>query len=112
MKKSKIIKPPKKTDKKLWETIESKIQNVEYIFSIHAKERQCDRNISDIEVLDILENKAGRNRKRNKMKDTYKLPHHDWAYCIEGNNLDGYKIRIIISFDNHLMLMITVIRLD
>jgi len=70
-----------------------------------------DRHISDLEVLDILENKPGRRRKRNKVKDKFD-GYQDWNYCIEGFNLDNIKIRIIVSFTDDLMAVITVIRLD
>jgi hypothetical protein len=53
-----------------------------------------------------------RKRKRNKSKDTYTPGYKDWNYCIEGNDFDGQKIRIIISFDGELMLVITVICID
>lgn len=68
--------------------------------------------MTDIDVLDILENKERRERKRNKAKDTYTEGYQDWSYCIEGLDLDGDKIRIIFSFNDALMLVITVIRLD
>lgn len=105
--------PIKKTDKELWVLIEEKIQNNNYLFSPHAKKRQKDRNISDLDVLDILENKPRRKRKRNKIKDTYRENFADWNYCIEGLDLDGKnKIRIIISFEEvSNLLIVTVIRL-
>ena len=68
--------------------------------------------MTDIEVLDILENKSNRRRKRIKSKDTYTHGHQDWNYCIEGHDIDGQKIRIIISFNSRLMLVITVIRIN
>lgn len=40
---------PKKSDKELWNLIEIKIQNFEYIFLSHAKKRQIARMISDSE---------------------------------------------------------------
>jgi hypothetical protein len=42
----------------------------------------------------------------------YTLVHHDWNYCIEGYDVDEQKIRIIISFDANLMLIITVMRIN
>jgi hypothetical protein len=111
-KQNKKAKPTKKADKELWSLVESKIQNTEYVFSLHARKRQHDRAITDIDVLDILENKSRRNRKRNKKKDEYRSDKSDWNYCIEGVDLNKNKIRIIISFNNNLMLMITVIRID
>lgn len=107
-------KPTKKSDKELWALIEEKIQRGDYLFLPHAKKRQMDRNISDLDVLDILENKDKRKRQRNKRKDTYTEGFVDWNYCIEGLDLDGKdKIRIIVSFEKESnLLIVTVIRLD
>jgi len=105
-------KPKKKTDNEIYTLLSEKIENLEYIFMKHAKERLKNRNINDLEVIHILEGKKGRKRKRNKSKDDYKDGRSDWNYCIEGINIDGIKIRIIISFENESMLIITVIRLD
>lgn len=105
-------KPIKKNDKELWGLISEKISNGNYLFVTHAKKRLKDGGVIDIDILDILENKENRKRKRNKKKDTYIPGYQDWNYCIEGSGLDGEKIRIIISFNEDLMLIITVIRLD
>jgi len=104
-------KPNKKNDKELWSSLAEAILRGNYIFKSHAKQRLKDRDILDIDVLDILENKENRTRKRNKRKDTYTSGYKDWNYCIEGASLDEDKIRIIVSFDEQLMLVITVIRL-
>lgn len=113
MVKSKNEKPVKKTDKELWSVIEKCITDKDYIILTHAKKRQSDRSITDIDILDILENKENRKRKRNKKKDTYTDGFLDWNYCIEGQDLDEEnKIRIIVSFDESNLLVITVIRLD
>lgn len=105
-------KPDKKTDTELWALILEMISNGDYIFLRHAQDRLKDRKVSDLDVLDILENKPKRKRKRNKSKDTFLPGYKDWNYCIEGNDLDNKKIRIIISFDEERMLVITVIRID
>lgn len=105
-------KPHKKTDKELWNIIAQKIESGDYVFLSHARKRLMDRNITDIDVLNILENRNDQKRKRNKSKDTYISGYNDWNYCIEGTHLDKRKIRVIISFDSELMLIITVIRID
>ncbi len=105
-------KPTKKNDSELWKLINEKISSMDYLFVAHAKDRLKTREILDIDVLDILENKTGRNRKRNKRKDTYHSNRPDWNYCIEGLDINHKKIRIIISFDENLILVITVIRLN
>ena len=98
-----VDKPSKKTDQALFALIELKIKEGNYIFVKHAKERQQQRNISDLDVLNILEGKPGYSRKRNKEKDSYESQYvhekpQDWKYCIEGKDVDGKKIRIILTF--------------
>lgn len=101
-------KPKKKTDKELFSLLCTKITNAEYVFKKHARQRQIDRTISELEVLDILEGKKKRNRHRNKLKDKFEEGREDWNYCIEGQNLDEKKIRIIISFEDNMIPIITV----
>ena len=101
----------KKPDFDLWSLISQKITGVRYVFLNHAKVRLIDRKVTDLEVLDILEHKN--KCKRNKSKDSYSPGFPDWKYCIEGKSFPAQpNLRIIISFDNDLMLVITVIRLD
>ena len=104
----KEIKPAKKTDKELLELLDKKIVAGDYVFKKHARQRQKDRTITDLEVLDILEGKSKRNRHRNKSKDKYEKGRKDWNYCIEGKNLDEKEIRIIISFEDEMIPIITV----
>src|SRR5688500_635100 len=93
-------KPLKKSDSHLWALVDEKVSKKNYVFLPHAKARQKDRKINDLMVLDILENKPGRRRQRNKKLDKYITGYVDWSYCIEGWDLDmENKIRIIISFE-------------
>lgn len=97
--------------------IEQKIKERNYILVKHAKERQQQRNISDLDVLNILEGKSGYERKRNKSKDSYESNYvhkkpQDWKYCIEGKDIDEKKVRIILTFTDDLMPIITVINLS
>jgi hypothetical protein len=105
-------KPEKKPDSVLFALICQHIREGSYVFLSHAKKRLKERAILDIEVLDILEAKPGKKRRRNKNKDSYEESRLDWNYCIEGVDLEGERIRIIISFDEALMPIITVIRLS
>ena len=106
-----IDKPRKKDDRELLSLLEEKIRKGKYVFLNHAKQRLTDRSVIDIEVLDILEGKSGRRRRRNKSKDKYEEGYSDWNYCIEGYNSDDVKIRVIFSFDDEHMLVITIIRI-
>ncbi|MBS0359103.1 MAG: DUF4258 domain-containing protein [Proteobacteria bacterium] len=112
MREARKEKPIKKTDSELNQLLAKKIPAGEYVFLKHARERLIDRNISDLDVLDILEGKIGYKKNRNKIKDKYVDGKQDWNYCFEGCNIDGIEIRIIISFDGNLMPIITVIRLN
>lgn len=105
---NKINEPLKKTDKELYELLNKKILSGDYVFKRHSRQRQKDRNISDIHVLDVLEGKKGRKRHRNKAKDKFEDCRADWNYCIEGVSFDEKPIRIIISFEYGLVPIITV----
>ncbi len=75
-----------------------------------------ERNILEIDVLYLLSGKKGYGRKRNKKKDVYELQSiselaQDWKYCIEGYDVDGNSLRVIITFTNDLMPIITAIRI-
>lgn len=110
------FKPIKKTDKDLFTLIESKIAQKKYIFLKHSQQRMLERNIVELDILNILSGKKGYGRKRNKKKDTYEQHSfseltQDWKYCIEGCDVDGEPLRIIITFNEDLMPIITAIRI-
>lgn len=107
-----MIKPEKKSDYELFALIELSIKEANYVFLYHAKNRLRERLISDIIVLNILEGKSGFFRKRNKYKDKFEVGRSEWNYCIEGQNLEKERIRIIISFKNKIMPIITVMWIE
>jgi hypothetical protein len=110
------LKPIKKTDKELFALIEERILEGKYIFLSHSKQRIKERNLSQLDVLSLLSGKKGYGRRRNKKKDVYEPPSiselaEDWKYCIEGYDIDGNQLRVIITFTDELMPIITVIRI-
>lgn len=110
-------KPTKKTDKELFSLIEEKIKCGSYVFLPHSKKRLNERNISELDVIRLLSGEKGYGRKRNKKKDTYEHPSicdvaQDWKYCLEGHDIDGISLRVIITFSDDLMPIITVIRIE
>jgi hypothetical protein len=109
-------KPIKKSDTELYALIEEKIEYKKYIFLSHANQRIRERKVSELDVIYLLAGKKGYGRKRNKKKDTYELhpiynKAQDWKYCIEGFDIDGNSLRVIITFTEDLMPIITVIRI-
>ena len=112
----KIMKIIKKTDIILFELIESKINSGNVLFTSHALQRMKQRNITELAVLSILAEEAGATRRRNKKKDVLEdisiiEPATDWKYCIEGEFLGSKTIRIIVTFSNEKMPIITVINI-
>ena len=96
--------------------IEEKISQKNYVFLSHSKARMRERNVSELDVIYLLSGKKGYGRKRNKKKDTYESCSvidlaQDWKYCIEGCDMDANEIRVIITFTESLMPIITVIRI-
>ena len=74
----------------------------------HAQERQTERNITRNEYEYILV-KSGWHEKR---KDKYDQDYQAWNYAIRGKTIDERELRIIASFDDDGMLIITVIDLE
>ena len=96
--------------------MKKRLYKKKYIFLSHANQRIKERNVSELEVIYLLSGKKGYGRKRNKKKDTYEAISlsevaEDWKYCIEGCDIDGNPLRIIITFTKNLMPIITVIRI-
>lgn len=87
----------------------------QYIFTIHAQERAQERHIPVQDVLNILLEKTGYSHEWVKGKDEYKQAFIDepstWYYRIEGTTPDQENIRVIISFEDGMMPIITVIKL-
>ena len=98
----------KLNDLELWELIEQQIECGNYVFSEHSRERQKERMISDLQVLAVLQNQFGCKRYRNKRKDRYDDQWENWVYCIEGCTSDDKKMRIILTFTEEMMPIITV----
>ena len=101
----------KKSDSEIFSLLDEKIRAEEYFFTEHAKSQCKKRDLLEFEVLDILEGKIGSKRKRNALKDLYEKEREDWNYCIEGINPDNRKIRIIFTFFEENIPIITVISL-
>lgn len=71
---------------------------------MHALDRQQQRAITTVAVLHILKN--GYEEKRKTYFDDEK---NTWKYAIRGKTLrEELDIRIIVSFDENGMLIITV----
>ena len=78
-----------------------------YLDTRHAFERQIQRNISRIEIIQVL--KRGYHERQN---DHFDEAYNAWNYAIKGKTVDGRELRIIVSFDENNMLIVTAIDLN
>ena len=84
------------------------LANGRYLDTRHAAERKEKREITLLEVRQVIE--AGWHEKR---KDEHKAEHQSWSYAIRGKTIDKRELRVVIAFDEETgMLLITAIDLD
>lgn len=110
VKKNEIIKPKKKTSVELFLEIDNSLKSGNYYFTDHGDRRSKTRKtVNDIEIIKIL---SGSDKWHEAVKDKYEKNRDDWNYHIRGKNTDGDQIRIVVSFDEDGMPIITVVNLD
>ncbi len=103
-------RPVKVSDDELLELIENSIKNKSYYFTTHGSERANERkDVSELQVIAILKSTS---KFHEKKKDEYSEEFKAWNYAIRGKTLDDDNVRIVVSFDDKNMLIITVINLD
>lgn len=82
------------------------IEHGTYLDTRHSNERQAERNINRPEILYVL-----KNGRHEKSKDQFHDKYNTWNYAIRGKTVDKRDIRVIVSFDENNMLLITAIDL-
>ena len=87
-------------------TIRKCIEEGRYLDSRHATDRQNERRINRPEILHVL-----RNGYHEKKKDKFDEFYESWNYAVRGKTVDRRELRIIVSFDENGMLIITAIEL-
>lgn len=103
-------RPEKKKTDELLIAIDEALKNKNYYFSPHALVRSEERkNVSVLQVLKILKSTS---KYHEPKKDSFQESFQDWNYSIRGKSVDAEDIRIILSFDENDMLIITVINLN
>lgn len=78
-----------------------------YRDTTHAAERQEKRAITVMDVSYVI-----RHGFHEKAKDVYREEYKAWSYAIRGKTVDGRRLRLVIAFDEVMMLLITAIDLD
>jgi hypothetical protein len=90
----------------LMNVIRACIEEGRYLDTRHAWERQDERRINRPEILYVL--KHGHHEQN---KDTFNNFHHVWNCSVRGKTVDRRELRVIVSFDENGMLIITAIDL-
>ncbi|MEI6806887.1 MAG: DUF4258 domain-containing protein [Myxococcaceae bacterium] len=97
-----MVRPDKILD--LMPRIRVCIEQGTYFDTRHAAQRQRERKISRLDVLHVLKN--GHHEKRKDKLDEH---YSKWNYAIKGKDIDRRELRVIVSFDDNNMLIITAI---
>ena len=86
--------------------IRERARNGNFILLPHAIARGLERSVAVADIAYALINgwhEAG--------KDEFKQEYQAWNYSVRGSTIDKRQVRIVVSFDENKMLVITVIRL-
>jgi hypothetical protein len=100
----------KKNDEELFQAIDEAILKNTYFFTHHAEKRSVERkNVSDLQVVKSLKDLR---RYHEKRKDSFDERFNTWNYSVRSLTVDDEKVRVIISFSDKDLLIITVINLE
>lgn len=91
----------------LMEVVRDCLKAGRYLDTRHALQRQEGRQITRPEILYVLKNGF-----HEKKKDHYEECFQAWNYAIRGKTLDNRTLRVVVSFDERSILIITAIDLD
>jgi hypothetical protein len=92
----------KKKVENLLEAVRKALESGNYLDTTHAAERQGQRKITRPEMLYVL-----RHGHHEARKDKCEELYNEWNYAIRGRTVDRRELRIIVSFDDAGMLIIT-----
>jgi len=79
----------------------------DFLDTTHVVARRTERFISRPEILQVL-----RSGWHEKNKDQYREEYESWNYAIRGATVDGRELRIVVSFEEDRLLIVTAIDLD
>jgi hypothetical protein len=100
-----VKKKPKLDHAALVVKVHEAVASGEYRILPHARQRCSERDVAAPDIENAL--MTGRHVPR---RDRYDEPYQAWSYCFEGASVDSDALRIVVSFDDW-MLVVTVVRL-
>lgn len=99
------MKVPAKIDR-LLERMREALDAGRFFDTVHTTQRQAERQITRTEMLHVL-----RHGWHEKRKDVFDPRYHAWNYAIRGKTIDGRQLRVVVSFEDTDLLIITAIAL-
>lgn len=97
-------RPPKVNN--LLERVRSCIDSGRYLDTVHSSDRTKERQITRPEILHVLSHGY-----HEKSKDQFSARYKAWDYAIRGKTLDAGELRVVVTFDDSGLLIITAIDL-
>jgi hypothetical protein len=83
------------------------IESGDYLYTEHARIRMTQRDVSRNDVTEVL-----LNGYHEKSKDAFDFHYRCWKYALRGKVDEIKDIRVIVSFDDFGLLIITVIDIE
>jgi len=99
-----VVLPPKNPD--VVSLIRERARSGNFILLPHAIARGLERSVAVADIAYALINGW-----HEADKDEFKSEHQAWNYAVRGSTIDNRQVRIVVSFDENRLLVITVIRL-
>jgi hypothetical protein len=100
------VKEQKLERGELLRKVKEAVASGSYLILPHARQRCTERDVSAPDIECALEH--GRPVPR---RDRFDPVAGDWSYCIEGRTVDAGALRVVVAFED-TMLVVTVVRLE
>lgn len=97
---------PKLDKEDLLRQVAEAVTTGQYRILPHARQRCTERDVSAPDIENALD--SGHHVPR---RDRYDEPYEEWSYCFEGRAVDGERLRVVVTFEDW-MLVVTVVWLD
>ena len=101
-----IMSRPKKKNN-LMSSVKKRAESGDFVLMPHAVERRYQRSISIADIVYVLSNGWHESK-----KDDFREEFDEWNYSIRGKTVDNRQLRIVVSFDENNLLVVTVIHLQ
>lgn len=99
-------RPTKLAEAELTQRVGQAVAFGRYRILPHARQRCTERDVAAADIEHVLE--VGH---RVRIRDRFDEPYAAWSYCFEGVAIDGDDLRVVVAFEDW-MLVVTVVRLS